>query len=80
VGRLIRLDWAIKIILRDKASFEILEGFLTELLGFDVHILESESNRETANDRSNRVDLLAEDGTGRLFIIEVQNETQADYL
>jgi len=40
----------------------------------------AESYRETANDRSNRVDLLAEDGTGRLFIIELQNETQADYL
>jgi len=83
MGRLIRLDWAIKKILRDKANFDILEGFLTELLGFEVRIrqiLESESNRENAHDRSNRVDLLAENEEGQLIIIEVQNETEADYL
>jgi len=51
VGRLIRLDWAIKIILRDKASFEILEGFLTELLGFDVHIREILESGELSRDR-----------------------------
>lgn len=48
MGRLIRLDWAIKNILRQKANFEILEGFLSELLGFDVtisEILESEPMR-----------------------------------
>ena len=27
-----RFDWAIKKILRDKANFVILEGFLTELI------------------------------------------------
>ncbi|MDJ0837557.1 MAG: Rpn family recombination-promoting nuclease/putative transposase [Acidobacteriota bacterium] len=83
MGRLIRLDWAIKKILRDKANFEILEGFLTELLGFEVsiqEILESESNRESVDDKSNRVDLLVKDQHGRLIIIEIQNESEADYL
>jgi hypothetical protein len=45
--RLIRFDWAIKTILRKKANFPILEGFLSELLHTDVVIeslLESESN------------------------------------
>lgn len=29
----IRFDWAAKHMLRDKANFDILEGFLTVLLG-----------------------------------------------
>jgi predicted transposase/invertase (TIGR01784 family) len=83
MGRLIRLDWAIQKILRDKANFGILEGFLSELLGFDVHILEvleSEGNRAHARDKFNRVDLLARDEQDQLYIIEVQNESETDYL
>ena len=32
VTKLIRFDWFIKYMLRDKSNFEILEGFLSELL------------------------------------------------
>ncbi|MCI5191439.1 MAG: hypothetical protein D3905_16995, partial [Candidatus Electrothrix sp. AS4_5] len=56
--KLISFDWAMKKLLRSKANFEILEGFLSELLKEDVRIqeiLESESNRETARDKFNRV-------------------------
>ena len=38
--RLISLDWAIKKLLRSKANFGILEGFLSELLFKDIKILE----------------------------------------
>ena len=58
--KLISFDWAMKRLLRSKANFGILEGFLSELLHEDVQIievLESESNRDTADDRSNRLDL-----------------------
>lgn len=44
----IRLDWAAKYILRDKADFEIFEGLMTVLLGENVKIvqlLESEKMR-----------------------------------
>jgi len=44
---IISFDYAIKRILRDKANFNILGGFLTELLGRKVtvlSILESEGN------------------------------------
>lgn len=30
--KIVRFDWAIKNILRNKANFDILEGFLSELL------------------------------------------------
>ena len=58
--KLISFDWAIKRILRSKANFEILEGFLSELLFEDItilEILESESNQEQKNDKFNRLDI-----------------------
>lgn len=82
--KLIRFDWAMKTLLRDKANFDVLEGFLGALLNDDtihiITILESESNQETENDKFNRVDLLVEDGEKRKFIIEIQNTHESDYL
>ena len=51
--KLISFDWAIKRILRSKANFDILEGFLSELLYEDIkilEILESESNQDEFSD------------------------------
>lgn len=78
----VRFDWAMKRLLRDKANFGVLEGFLTTLLGKKIKIqklLESESNQETEDDKQNRVDVLAEDDKGELYIIEVQNESELAY-
>ena len=80
--KLVRFDWAMKKILRHKANFDILEGFLSELLGEDVKIkqvLDSESNKETEDDKYNRVDVLVENEQGELVIIEVQNTQEHDY-
>lgn len=79
---LVRFDWAMKRLLRQKANFVILEGFLSELLQDDikiVNLLESEGNKENEDDKFNRVDLLAEDSKKRLVLIEVQNTRQVDY-
>ena len=57
--RLVSFDWAIKRLLRSKVNFDILEGFLSELLGYDIRILallESESNRDYPGQKSNRLD------------------------
>ena len=81
-NRLVRFDWAMKKLLRNKANFEILEGFLSELLKQDVtiqSILESESNKNSAFDKQNRVDLLTQVGSGELILIELQVEAQYDY-
>lgn len=78
----IRFDWAIKRLLRQKANFGILEGFLSELLKEDieiVEIIESESNQETEKDKYNRVDVLVKDKKGDLIIIEIQNSYALDY-
>ncbi|MFK7798144.1 MAG: Rpn family recombination-promoting nuclease/putative transposase [Aureispira sp.] len=80
--QLIRFDWAIKKLLRNKANFDILEGFLSELLSENItiqQILDSESNKEHENDKHNRVDILVEDAKGDLVIIEVQNSKEYDY-
>ena len=81
--KVIRFDWAIKHLLRDKANFDVLEGFLSAVLNRDIHILqilESESNQSADNDKFNRVDLLAENQAGEKLIIEVQNNHEAHYL
>ena len=78
----IRFDWAIKRLLRDKANFGVLEGFLTTLLDEPIHIsrlLESEGNQEREDAKTNRVDLLAENDRGELFLIEVQNNNEYAY-
>jgi predicted transposase/invertase (TIGR01784 family) len=80
--KLIRFDWAMKKMLRHKANFDILEGFLSELLEEDIkikQILDSESNKETEDDKYNRVDILVENSKGELVIIEVQNSKEYDY-
>lgn len=80
--QLIRFDWAMKRLLRDKANFVVLEGFLTVLLNEPVlikSILSSQSNQEDDDDKYNDVDILIENARGELVIIEVQNTKQHDY-
>jgi predicted transposase/invertase (TIGR01784 family) len=71
-----------KKMLRHKAKFDILEGFLSELLGEEIkikQILDSESNKETEDDKYNRVDILVEFSSGELVIIEIQDSKEYDY-
>jgi predicted transposase/invertase (TIGR01784 family) len=80
--QLIRFDWAMKRLLRSKANFGILDGFLSELLKQDLKILnllESESNKEEECGKLNRVDLLAKLETGELVLIEIQVNSETDY-
>ena len=79
----IRFDWAIKRLLRQKANFGVLEGFLTVLLGEEVKIielLESESNQQTSDDKFNRVDIKARNSKNEIIIVEIQNTRELYYL
>ena len=81
--KLISFDWAIKKILRSKANFEILEGFLSELLFTGIHILnviESESDQENKDNKYNRVDIKVVDSQKQIIIIEIQYSRELDYL
>ena len=66
--KLITFDWAIKRLLRSKANFGILEGFLTELL------------KEDKTDKFNRVDLKVRNSQQEIIIIEIQYDREYDYL
>ncbi|OUD12304.1 Rpn family recombination-promoting nuclease/putative transposase [Thioflexithrix psekupsensis] len=81
--KLISFDWAIKKILRSKANFGILEGFLSELLFTDIQILEvleSEANQDTEDNKFNRVDIKVKDRDEKIYIVEVQFSRELDYL
>jgi predicted transposase/invertase (TIGR01784 family) len=81
--KLISFDWAIKKILRSKANFEILEGFLSELLFEEIKILEvleSESNKDLKEDKFNRVDIKVKNAKEEILIIEIQYDRELDYL
>lgn len=83
MDKYIRFDWAIKRLLRQKANFGVLEGFLTVLLDEEVkieEILESESNQQTEDDKFNRVDIKAKNSKGEIIIVEVQNTRELYYL
>ena len=82
--RLIRFDWAIKSLLRDKANFDVLEGFLAALLEDEsiqiIELLGEEGQQADEDEKFNRVDILVKDQYDRRIIIEVQTTRESDYL
>jgi len=81
-NNLIRFDWAIKRLLRNKADFRVLEGFLSELLKEKIiieDVLESEGNQQANDDKFNRVDILVKNSKQELVLIEIQNQNEFDY-
>ena len=81
--RYIRFDWAIKRLLRQKANFGVLEGFLTVFLGEKitiVELLESEGNQLSEDDKFNWVDIKALNDKGEIIIVEIQNTRELYYL
>ncbi len=69
-------------LLRQKANFDVLEGFLTVFLGEKatiLEILESESNQLSVEDKFNRVDIKARNSKDEI-IIEIQNTRELYYL
>lgn len=78
----VSFDWALKRLLRDKANFDVLEGFVSTLLERKIKIcrlLENEGNKDRDDVKNNRVDLLAEDEEGEMLLVEVQGEPEFAY-
>ena len=83
MDKYIRFDWAMKRMLRDKANFDVLEGLMTVLLEEPVKIinlLESEGNKETEDDKYNRVDIKAENSKGEIIIVEIHLRREYNFL
>ena len=81
-SKYVRFDWAIKRILRDKANKEVLEGLIQVLIKEPVtitEILESESNKNSFEDKGNRVDVKAKTAKGEVIIVEVQLTKERDF-
>lgn len=79
---LVSFDWALKRLLRQKANFAILEGFLSVLLKRNIviiNLLESESNADDDEQKINRVDMLVENEQKERLIIELQYSKEFDY-
>ena len=79
---MISFDWAMKRLLRNKANFDVLEGFLSELLHRRIvikHIAESEGTKEDKEDKYNKVDIIVEADNKELVLIELQYISQDDY-
>ncbi len=80
--KLVSFDWAVKKLLRSKANFEVLEGFLSELLFDDIKILEvleSETNQDSEADKFNRVDIKVRNSKEEILMIEVQFNNELDF-
>ena len=69
--RYIRFDWAIKRLLRQKANFDVLDGFLTVMLNEEI---------KSADDKFNRVDIKALNSKGEIILVEIQNTRELHYL
>ncbi|XCN71365.1 MAG: Rpn family recombination-promoting nuclease/putative transposase [Candidatus Electrothrix aestuarii] len=71
----VSFDWAIKRLLRSKANFGVLAGFLSELLKENItvlEVLESESNKDFKQHKQNVLDLKVRNSKNEIIIIEVQ--------
>ncbi|MDR2971444.1 MAG: Rpn family recombination-promoting nuclease/putative transposase, partial [Bacteroidales bacterium] len=82
IRNMISFDWALKRLLRNKANFEVLEGFLSELLQRRIIIRnkgESQGNQSDKEDKYNQVDVFVEADEKELVIIELQFNDQHDY-
>lgn len=81
--RYVRFDWAIKRLLRQKANFGVLEGFLTVFIGESITILEILENHgvpRIVEDKYNRLDIKVLNTRGEIIIIEIQNIHEMHYL
>ena len=81
--KLISFDWALKRLLRSKANFDILEGFLTELLKQPIQILEildTETNKDERLSKLTRLDLKVKNHQQEVILIEIQYDREFDFL
>lgn len=78
----IRFDWAIRQLLREKANFGVLEGFLTVFLGEKITLLEipeNEDNPLPPGERLNRIVIKARNSRDETILIEIQNLRKLHY-
>ena len=75
---LVSFDYAIKYLLKDKGDYDIVEGFISTLIGSCGYkpvkikaLLESSSNKEASSLKGSIADLIVEDEDGSKYIVEI---------
>ena len=84
--KIISFDYAIKYLLRDKGSYDIIEAFISALLksqGYGpvkiIALLDRESNREEIGQKKSLADLIVEDEQNQKYIIEIERQQVTNY-
>src|SRR5438445_82308 len=84
---LISFDYAIKYLLKDKRNYEIVEGFISALLGTLGYkpvkinaLLETESNKELKDLKRSVADLVVEDTQGKKYIVEIERSFTTKFM
>lgn len=84
---LISFDYAIKYLLKDKKEYDIIEGFISALLGCEGYgpvkikaLLESESNKEYDYLKTSVADVIVADEQGNNYIVEIDRNYRENFL
>ena len=84
---LISFDFAIKYLLRNKGDYDIVEGFISALLAMEGYkpvkinaLLESESNRESADLKRSIADLVVQDEDDNKYIVEIERSFTPNFM
>lgn len=79
--KIISFDYAIKYLLKNKANYSLVEGFLSALLkanGYSsvkiLALLDTESNKEEYSQKKSIADLIVEDVNHTKYIIEIERQ------
>lgn len=81
------LTLAIKYLLRNKGDYDIVEGFISALLAMEGYkpvkinaLLESESNRESADLKRSIADLVVQDEDDNKYIVEIERSFTPNFM
>ena len=84
---LISFDYAIQYLLKNKGDHEIVEGFISVLLGTLGYppvkinaLLESASNKESDDLKKSVADLIVEDSKGVKYIVEIERSYTTNFM
>jgi predicted transposase/invertase (TIGR01784 family) len=84
---LVSFDYAIKYLLKDKSDYDIVEGFISTLIGSAGYkpvkikaLLESASNKEEQDLKGSIADLIVEDTEGSKYIVEIDRSYTSLFL
>jgi predicted transposase YdaD len=77
-GELVSFDYGIKYLLKDKADYDIVEGFISAIISSSGYppvkikaLLESESNKEERELKRSIADVIVADESGSMYIVEI---------